>query len=98
MVEDNRGTRITVGTVQVGAGGDGGGLGSGAVSNMGALVFQVGGALSVPGVIAGTGALTKAGVAALSDAALDAALTLGTRAAAVTVSRAGANPPWRAEL
>lgn len=44
------------------------------------------------------GALTKAGVAALSDAALDAALTLGTRAAAVTVSRAGANPPWRAEL
>ena len=29
---------------------------------------------------------------------LDAALTLGTRAAAVTVSRAGANPPWRSEL
>ena len=44
------------------------------------------------------GALTKSGVAALSDAVLDAALTLGTRAAAVTVSRAGANPPWRAEL
>ena len=44
------------------------------------------------------GALTKAGVAALSDATLDAALSLGTRAAAVTVSRAGANPPWSHEL
>lgn len=44
------------------------------------------------------GALTKARVAALSDAELDAALTLGSAAAAVTVSRAGANPPWRAEL
>jgi fructokinase len=44
------------------------------------------------------GALTKAGVAALSDAVLDAALSLGTRAAAVTVSRAGANPPWAQEL
>ncbi len=44
------------------------------------------------------GALTKAGLAALSDATLDAALSLGTRAAAVTVSRAGANPPWAHEL
>lgn len=44
------------------------------------------------------GALTKARVAALSDAELDAALSLGTRAAAVTVSRAGANPPWANEL
>lgn len=44
------------------------------------------------------GALSKARVATLSDAELDAALTLGTRAAAVTVSRAGANPPWAAEL
>ena len=45
-----------------------------------------------------TGALTKAGVSALSDAVLDAALSLGTRAAAITVSRAGANPPWSHEL
>lgn len=44
------------------------------------------------------GALTKAGVASLSDGALDAALSLGSRAAAVTVSRAGANPPWAQEL
>lgn len=44
------------------------------------------------------GALTKAGVAALSATTLQAALDLGTRAAAVTVSRAGANPPWAKEL
>ncbi|RYI33249.1 MAG: carbohydrate kinase [Acetobacteraceae bacterium] len=44
------------------------------------------------------GALTKAGVGNLSDATLTAALSLGTRAAAVTVSRAGANPPWANEL
>lgn len=44
------------------------------------------------------GALSKAGVAALSDATLDAALSLGTRAAAITCSRAGANPPWESEL
>ncbi|WP_151717690.1 carbohydrate kinase family protein [Gemmobacter serpentinus] len=44
------------------------------------------------------GVLTKAALGTLSDAVLDAALSLGTRAAAVTVSRAGANPPWRHEL
>ncbi|CTQ32331.1 carbohydrate kinase family protein [Jannaschia rubra] len=33
-----------------------------------------------------------------SDADLRAALDLGVAAAAVTVGRAGANPPWRAEL
>ncbi len=44
------------------------------------------------------GVLTKAGVASLDAAALDAALELGTQAAAVTVARAGANPPWAQEL
>ncbi|MDP3960717.1 MAG: carbohydrate kinase [Pseudorhodobacter sp.] len=44
------------------------------------------------------GALRRAALAALPDITLDAALTLGTRAAAVTVSRAGANPPWAHEL
>ena len=44
------------------------------------------------------GALSKARIAALSDAELDAALSLGTRAAAITVSRPGANPPWANEL
>lgn len=44
------------------------------------------------------GLLTKAAVASLSQEAIRAALTLGSKAAAVTVSRAGANPPWRREL
>ena len=44
------------------------------------------------------GALTKSSLSNLSDATLDAALTLGTKSAAVTVSRPGANPPWRHEL
>lgn len=46
----------------------------------------------------GAGALTKARLSAVTDAELDAALSLGTRAAAITVSRAGANPPWANEL
>ncbi len=44
------------------------------------------------------GLLSKSALANLSDAALDACLTLGTSAAAVTVSRPGANPPWAHEL
>ena len=44
------------------------------------------------------GALTKAAIASLSEAAIREALELGAGAAAVTVSRAGANPPWRHEL
>lgn len=44
------------------------------------------------------GVLTKSAVQSLSAEALEAAMTLGVRAAAVTVSRAGANPPTRAEL
>lgn len=42
--------------------------------------------------------LTKDKVATISDADLSEALGLAVRAAAVTVSRAGANPPWKHEL
>jgi fructokinase len=42
--------------------------------------------------------LTKPAVVNLSDDALRDALTLGTRAAAITCSRPGANPPWAHEL
>lgn len=44
------------------------------------------------------GLLTKAKVAALDEKALTNALSLGAKAAAVTVSRAGANPPWANEI
>ncbi|MCU0910629.1 MAG: carbohydrate kinase [Rhodobacteraceae bacterium] len=44
------------------------------------------------------GALGKAALSALSDDTIRAALSLGCRAAAVTVSRAGANPPWSHEV
>jgi fructokinase len=44
------------------------------------------------------GALTKARLEVLAEAEIQAALTLGAKAAAVTVSRAGANPPWRHEI
>jgi fructokinase len=46
----------------------------------------------------GAGTLTKEGLAALPLESLRAALDLGVRAAAVTVARAGANPPRRDEL
>lgn len=42
--------------------------------------------------------LTKGALRAMSDEVLEAALSLGVRAAAVTVSRPGANPPWAEEL
>lgn len=42
--------------------------------------------------------LTKAQVASLNEKALHDALALGAKAAAVTVSRAGANPPWAHEI
>jgi fructokinase len=48
--------------------------------------------------LAASGALTRAGVAALDAATLTRALELGAAAAAVTVSRAGANPPFAHEL
>ena len=44
------------------------------------------------------GVLNKTDLDALPDATLQAALNLGNRAAAITVSRAGANPPWTHEL
>ena len=44
------------------------------------------------------GVLTKSAVAKLDEDDIRSALDLGVRAAAVTVSRAGANPPWRGEL
>lgn len=44
------------------------------------------------------GVLGKAGLRALTPAQLQEALTLAARTAAVTVSRAGANPPWAGEL
>lgn len=53
------------------------------------------------GLLAGldrAGALNKATLADLPEDTLRAALSLGAQAAAVTVSRAGANPPWDHEL
>ena len=53
------------------------------------------------GLLAGldrAGCLSKARIATLTDEEIRAALHLGVRAAAVTVSRAGANPPTAAEL
>ncbi|HEV7415551.1 MAG TPA: carbohydrate kinase [Tianweitania sediminis] len=44
------------------------------------------------------GLLTKSGIASLSRDQVRGALAFANRAAAVTVSRAGANPPWRDEL
>ncbi len=42
--------------------------------------------------------LTKEALDTIDKAALTTALTLATRAAAITVSRSGANPPWAKEL
>ncbi|WP_375261061.1 carbohydrate kinase [Palleronia sp.] len=48
--------------------------------------------------LAEQGVLTKTALRDLSEEAMTAALTLGARAAAITVGRAGANPPRRDEL
>ncbi|MEJ2031408.1 MAG: PfkB family carbohydrate kinase, partial [Maritimibacter sp.] len=53
------------------------------------------------GLLAGlnrAGILTKDGLAALDETSVIPALELGVKAAAITVSRAGANPPWEHEL
>lgn len=44
------------------------------------------------------GLLAKGAIADLPDAALDGAIDMAVRAAAVTVSRPGADPPFRADL
>ncbi|MBM3603841.1 MAG: carbohydrate kinase [Alphaproteobacteria bacterium] len=44
------------------------------------------------------GLLTKDGIAAMTSDQIRAALTLGAQAAAITVSRPGANPPWAHEM
>ncbi|NJR13663.1 MAG: carbohydrate kinase [Phyllobacteriaceae bacterium] len=44
------------------------------------------------------GNLSKAAIASLSDADLSSALERGVAAASITVSRAGANPPWAKEM
>ena len=46
----------------------------------------------------GHGLLTKKAVAALSDAEIEDALAFAAKAAAITVSRPGADPPWAAEI
>ncbi len=46
----------------------------------------------------GEGRLSKAALAGIDAATMETALRLGIRAATVTVSRAGANPPWAREL
>ncbi|TKT81184.1 carbohydrate kinase [Aquamicrobium sp. LC103] len=45
-----------------------------------------------------TGLITKSAIAALCEGDLRTALEFAVRVAAVTVSRAGANPPWKHEL
>ncbi len=44
------------------------------------------------------GMLTKEAIATADDASLTDAMSYAARAAAVTVSRSGANPPWSSEL
>ncbi|SFS02603.1 carbohydrate kinase family protein [Yoonia litorea] len=44
------------------------------------------------------GALSKDTVASLDEETIHAALSMGAKTAAITVSRAGANPPWAHEL
>ena len=45
-----------------------------------------------------SGHLTKDGLRAASETDLRTAAAIGAKVAAITVSRAGANPPWASEL
>jgi len=62
-------------------------VGAGDTFNAGVLAY-----------LARRGLLSKARVADLSAEDIKGALSLGAAVAAITVSRAGANPPWAAEL
>lgn len=62
-------------------------VGAGDTFNAGALA-----------ALSDAGLLTKDAIAGLTQDDMRAVLSLATRAAAVTVSRAGANPPYRGEL
>ncbi|UWR28131.1 carbohydrate kinase [Sulfitobacter sp. S223] len=46
----------------------------------------------------GTGNLTKAGILNMSADTLQRAIRFGVKVAGITVSRAGANPPWSSEV
>ncbi len=59
-------TTISAGTLQVGAGSTTGMLGSGGVTNNGALVFNRSDSITVSNVISGSGTLTKQGAGALT--------------------------------
>jgi autotransporter-associated beta strand protein len=59
-------TIISAGTLQVGAGGTTGTLGTGGVTNNSALVFNRSNAMTVDNVIVGTGSLTKRGAGTLN--------------------------------
>jgi len=53
------------------------------------------------GVLTGlseAGLLTKVGIRSISESDLENAIDFGAHVAAINVSRAGANPPWRGEL
>ena len=48
--------------------------------------------------LSSAGLLTKNGLAAINQEALEKAIAFAARAAAVTCSRPGADPPWAKEL
>ena len=55
----------------------------------------------IAGVLANlseAGSLVKPALKGISEDAVAAALRFGAQVAAVTVFRAGANPPWRSEM
>jgi len=68
-------------------------VGAGDTFNAGVLA-----ALDRAGILAQDGALAKEAVATADAGLIRACLDLGVAAAAITVSRAGANPPWASEL